>query len=55
MIKYHVKESSMVGYNTKGKRISARELKKRVKNAQTRMNKGQAISHEEVEKESASW
>jgi len=55
LIKAHVEENSIVGYNSKGKPIAARELRTRVKSSQARMDKGQFISHEDVEKEAASW
>ena len=55
LVKTHVDENTVIGYSAKGKTITARELRKRVKTAQSRMDKGQFISHEDVEKEAASW
>jgi len=55
LIKAHVDENTVVGYTAKGKAITTRELKTRVKAAQTRMDKGQYISQEDLEKEAAKW
>ena len=44
-----------VGHTTTGKPLSLKELKKRVAKAETRMNKREFITHEDLEKEVDKW
>ena len=47
--------SLIVGYTSKGEPITKIELQERVKTASKRVNSGDFISHEELEKEVENW
>ena len=48
-------ESVIIGYAIDGAPITRKDLKKRVEKAESQIAKGDYISHEDLEKESANW
>ena len=48
-------EKVIVGYTSSGKPITDKDLKKRVKEAENRMDAGEYITQEELEKEMENW
>ncbi len=45
----------IVGYTADGKPLTRQEAKERLKKAEARINKGQYITQDELEKEAANW
>lgn len=48
-------ESTIVGYALSQKPITAKDLKKRVKDAESRIDAGKFITQEELEKDMENW
>ena len=55
MMQVYMDESTIVGHTASGKPISKKELKKRVKQAEARMDKGEFITQEDLDKEVELW
>lgn len=55
MMQVYMDEDTVVGYTTSGKPISKKELKKRIKQAEARIDKGELVTQEDLEKEIELW
>lgn len=55
MMEVYMDESTIVGHTASGKPISKKELKKRVNQAEARMDKGEFITQEDLDKEVELW
>lgn len=55
MKQVYIDECTIVGHTTSGKPISKTGLKKRIKDAEARIDKGEFVSQEDLEKEIELW